>query len=104
MATAYIEEYSGAGGTTGILGQDGMTARQPASANTNVTYTTATQSTAFQATTRLIRLQASKTTVLHFAIGANPTATANSPYIPAGDHEYFGVEGGHKVSCYDGSS
>lgn len=104
MATAYIEEYTGSGGTTGILGQSGMTSRQPAAANTNVTYTTATQSTAFLAGTRLIRLQADKTTVLHFAIGADPTATANSPYIPAGSHEYHGVEGGHKVSCYDGSS
>ena len=67
-----------------------------------VTYTTSTQSAAFGSSTRMIRVIAD--TDVYLAFGANPTATANDIRVPANQVEYFGVNPGEKVACYDGSS
>ncbi len=67
-----------------------------------VTYATAVSSTAFAEHTNLIRVIADADVYLLF--GANPTADAGDIRVPADTVEYFGVQPGEKVSCYDGSS
>ncbi len=67
-----------------------------------VTYTTTTASAAFGATTKFIRVVADADAYISF--GLAPTATANSPFVPADKPEYFGVEAAHKIAAYDGSS
>jgi len=42
--------------------------------------------------------------IIRFEIGANPTATASSPAIPALDREYQPITLGHKVAIYGGSA
>lgn len=62
------------------------------------------QSAAFGAQTYAIRLGVSSGTAtsgMHFSIGFNPTATANSPYMPAGAIEYIAVNPGEKVAILD---
>lgn len=40
----------------------------------------------------------------HVAYGANPTATANDMYVPAGVSVDLAVQAGQKFSFYDGTS
>lgn len=67
-----------------------------------ITYTTSTQSAAFNADTNIIRVFAAVACFLEF--GVNPTATAGSLFLPPGTVEYFGVKPGSKVAVHDGSS
>ena len=67
----------------------------------NVTYTTATNSSAMQGGTKFVRIIADAAVYLDFNGSA---ATANSLRLPANTVEYFGVEKGQIISCYDGSS
>jgi len=67
-----------------------------------VTYTTSTQSAAFNTATKYIRVIC--TAKAHFVISTNPTATAATPYLPTDLPEYFGVEAGQKIAFYDGAS
>lgn len=67
-----------------------------------VTFTTATQSTAFKGETRIIRFYGS--VAFNLEIGTNPTATASSPRYAATTEYFRGVRGGQKLSVYDGSS
>jgi hypothetical protein len=71
-------------------------------ATQSVSYTTAAQSAAFAATCKFVRVIADAEVFLKF--GSNPTADASSIRLPADTVEYFGVEQGAKVSCYDGIS
>ena len=65
----------------------------------NVSYTTvSTQSAAFGATTKFVRIVADVDTRILF--GANPTALASaSVLMAAGSSEYFGVIPGDKVAA-----
>lgn len=67
----------------------------------NVTYTTAVASAAMADQTKMVRIIADADVYLDFT-GA--TATASSLKLPANAVEYFGVEKGQTISCYDGSS
>ena len=62
-----------------------------------VSFDGSVQSTAFSANTRIIRVVA--TTDCFIAVGANPTATTTSTYIPFGSVEYFKVAGAVKVAA-----
>jgi hypothetical protein len=95
MAKVLITEASGPG-------KYGMAVMGPSPATQAVTYTTSTQSTAFGANTNLIRVIADADVYLEF--GLSPAATANSVRVLANTVEYFGVNPGDKVACYDGSS
>lgn len=65
--------------------------------NQAVAFTTSSsQSSAFGAATRIVRLVA--TVDCHVAFGSNPTATTSSPLLPAGSVEYVAVTPGHKVA------
>ena len=81
-------------------------AEEPALTTQTVTYTTSTQSAAFNASprTRFVRIVCDAKA--HLVFGTNPTATANSPYVAADTPEYFGLAlgGTWKVAFYDGSS
>jgi len=67
----------------------------------NVTYTTATDSAAMSDNTKFVRIIADADVYLDFSGSA---ATASSLKLPANTIEYFGVEKGQVISCYDGSS
>ena len=67
----------------------------------NVTYTTATNSSAMSEGTKFVRIIADAAVYLDFNGSA---ATVNSLRLPADTVEYFGVEKGQVISCYDGSS
>ena len=66
------------------------------------TYTTNVASAAFATTTKFIRVIADADA--YYAFGLAPVATANSPFLSADRSEIFGVEAGHKIAAYDGSS
>lgn len=87
--------------TEGIPGAYGAQVMR-VGATQNVSFTTSNQSAAFDEATRLIRVIADADVFLAF--GDNPTATATAVKVPANSVEYFEVEGGSKVACYDGSS
>ena len=94
MAKAHIQEYH-------ELAEDGLGYRvpvgqEPAVAVQSVTYTTATQSSALNSSTRFVDA--------YVAFGDNPTADGDSMYLPVDTAEYFGVTPGTKISIYDGTS
>ena len=87
--------------TEGVAGMYGAQVMRTA-ATQAVTYTSSTASAAFNEATRLIRVIADAD--VYLAFGAAPTATANDIRVPADTVEYFEVNAGDKVACYDGSS
>ena len=100
-ATCKISEY-----TTMITDRQGRwvpVAMEPATVQT-VTYTTETDSAAFAATTRFIRIVCDAKA--HYIFSSNSTAaTASSPYLVADTPEYFGLRSSSlTISFYDGSS
>ena len=95
MAKLYVTEYSRLayveGSSVGQVGQD------PALAEQAFTFTTTTQSTAFNLGTQLIRVHTDA--ICSVAIGADPTATTSTRRMAAGQTEYFGVRPGHKIAA-----
>lgn len=101
MSNLSITEYSGVGESlTGIKIQAG---KEPAVTTQNVSYTTtSTQSSAFNASTRVVRIVADAASRVLF--GSNPTATAGgTTLIPANTPEYFSVNAGDKVAVIEAS-
>ncbi len=99
MSLLYVSEYKGVRQVEGGLSQVG---EEPATEQTPVTFTTAAQSAAFGAGVKVVRVIADANAWLLF--GEDPTATANSKFLPANSVEYFGVIAGQKVSVYDGAT
>lgn len=60
------------------------------------TAATSQQTNAFNANTQWIRLHSDG--IASVLIGANPTATADSPRVAAGSTEYFKVYPGHRLA------
>ena len=105
--TLHISEYNAIHKTN--VGDDpaigdgvAQTIKEPSVTTQAKDFTTATQSDAFNSSTRIIRVASN--TLCYIAFGANPTATATSMLLPAFGVEYFGVNGGDKISVYDGTS
>ena len=101
-ATCKISEYESL-----IVDNNGRwvpVAQEPAILVQNVTYTTSTQSTAFNSRTRFVRIVCDAKA--HFEFGTSPSATASDPYLSADTPEYFGVTRGSslEVAFYDGTS
>lgn len=95
MANGYITEFasmikapSGDAVQAGSL--DNATVQAP------VSFTTTTQSAAFAATTRFVRVQADAACFI--AYGSNPTATASGIPLAADMPEYFAVSSGNKIA------
>ncbi len=95
MATVFIEEFGDAGpGRGGQVLQAGM---QPSLTTQTVAIGgSSTQSSAFNAATRFVRIHTDA--ICSYAFGANPTATSSKPRMAAGQTEYFAVTPGHKVA------
>lgn len=55
-----------------------------------------TQSNAFNANTKFVRIHTDA--ICSVAFGANPTASATTARLAAGQTEFFGVRPGHKVA------
>ncbi len=100
MANIFVTEYNSI--QLGMPGYAAPIPLEPAVANQNVSFTTATQSVAFNASTRFVRLFS--TANCHVVFGANPTATAAKQKLIAEVEYWRGVVPGQKVSVYDGSS
>lgn len=98
-ANCYIAEF-------GVTAQDAngnkMPLAGPMLTSQVVAYTTSTQSTAFSANTRYIRVVCDAKA--HFTFGTNPTADANDPYFVADVPEYVGVNATWEIAFYDGTS
>lgn len=95
MANCQIVEFQGAQSDNQIPVGKSINAVQ------NVTYTSAANSAAMSAETKLIRVIADADVYLDFHGNA---ATSSSLKLPANVVEYFGVEKGQVISCYDGST
>lgn len=103
MATLWISEYAEL--AVDALGRVMQLGKEPAVAEQAVTYTTTTQSAAFNSRTRFIFVYGSATA--HIAFGVSPVAAATSKKIST-EGSWFGVTGGQpsglKLAVYDGSS
>jgi len=97
MATLDISEFTGL-----ALNGNSPFVQEPAVANSTVTFTTATQSSAFTDRTSIVKLVPSADCRIVF--GDNPTAVATSEFLAANQEVWRGVRPGQKLSVYDGSS
>jgi hypothetical protein len=95
MSTAYVTELTAL--ATHMTGA--QIAQMPPIAEQKVTFTTSTQSSAFNAATRYIRVH--PTSICSIAIGSDPTATTSTMRLAADQVEYFGVTAGHKIAFVD---
>lgn len=96
MSILYVSEYiTLAQSQAGIA----MCGQEPGLDQAPVTFTTTTQSAAFNAQAKFVRVYSDGD--CHIAFGANPTATTSNKKLTAGQAEYFGVTGGHKVAAVD---
>lgn len=89
MAKLYVTEYR----------QDAYDAPlpvEPALADQVITFSTNTQSAAFNAATRMVRIVADG--ICSVAFGANPTATTSNSRMAAGVERILKVQPGHKVA------
>jgi hypothetical protein len=92
MAKLYVTEYND---------YNLNSAQEPPVAVQAFTYSTTTQSSAFAAGTRLIRVHTDS--ICSVLVGRNPTATTSSPRMAAGTTEYFSVEAGLKIAAVTNS-
>lgn len=92
MATLYICEYSD------VLHGPGESSvgMEPGTDQTPITISTSSQSLAFKANTRLVRIHTDA--ICSIVFGANPTATTSNKRLPANQTEYFGVVPGMKLA------
>ena len=93
MATVYIAEFENMGSSQSGSPQ---IAAMPPLVEQTVAITTETDSSAFNAKTRFIRVHADA--VCSIAVGAAPTASTTTMRLASGQTEYFGVQPGHKLS------
>lgn len=100
MATAEIMEFA-----TMPTTQNGVAQAPslPATASQSVTFTTSSQSAAFNAATRFIWVRADA--AANIKGGKDPTATVSDvPQLQANTDYIFGVQPGDKIAFYDGTS
>lgn len=95
MAKVYISEYARAG--IGINGQLLAVGEEPALTTQTVAIGAGSvQSSAFNASTKFIRVHTDA--ICSVAFGSNPTATASTPRLAANSTEYFAVNKGDKIA------
>lgn len=94
MATLYVAEF---GGTNNDHGRGGSAAQSPPITEQTVSIGGAsTPSSAFSAGTTLIRVHTDA--ICSIKIGSNPTASATTARMTAGQTEYYGVRPGDKIA------
>jgi hypothetical protein len=99
MATLWVTEYGEPATPRGVVLP---IAKEPRVANQAVTFTTSTQSSAFNAETRYVRIVASVD--CHLEFGSSPTATTSTQKLFQGQEAWRAVTPAHKVAAYDGVS
>lgn len=100
MSTLYISEYDDIGYDVG--GTILPIATEPPVAEQTVSISgSSTQSSAFNASTRFIRVHTDA--ICSILIGSNPTATASKKRLRADHTEYFAVVPGHKLAVISNS-
>lgn len=100
--TIHVTEYETVIGLN-VGGQVILVPQEPALTTQVISFTTSTEcDDAFNVKTRFVRLWSTAKT--HIKFGASPTATANDTPLTGTQGEFFGVQPGHKVAAYDGSS
>lgn len=94
MATLYVTEFA----TMPVIGGVAVQiAPRPALATQTIAISGAsTQSSAFGATTRYIRIHTDA--ICSTAVGSNPTATTSGERLAADNTEYFAVQPGDKIA------
>jgi len=91
VATLYVSEFVGMG--TGANASPQAVMQPPLAEQTVSIGGSSTQSSAFNAKTRIVRLHADS--ICSVSFGTNPTATATTARMAANQTEYFSVpEGG----------
>lgn len=93
MAKLWITEL---GELSGLTWAPIPVGKLPPVAEQTVDFTTATQSAAFNDSTRHVRVRADAN--CHIAVGTDPTADTDSLPLGEGSAEYFDVQPGHKLS------
>lgn len=94
MATLYITEYQS-------LDQHGLPIDPPLAEQTVAIGGTSTQSSAFNANTRYLRLHTDA--ICSVLVGSNPTATAAKKRMADESTEWVQVAGGHKIAVITNS-
>jgi len=94
MATLWIREYRRIG--VDEAKREMPVPSEPGVADQTVTFTTATQSSAFNASTAYIRVIGSA--AFHYLVGSNPTATTSNLKWPADMPLDIEVTAGSKIS------
>lgn len=94
MAKLYLTEFSALPIDLNLATP--QLAKLPGLADQVVTYSGSTQSAAFSASTRFIRVHTDAD--CHIQAGANPTASVGHAKLIAGQTEYFGVNPGDKLA------
>lgn len=99
MAKLYVAECHSIGGSGGFA----VAAPQmpPVAEQTVSIGGTSTQSNAFNDSTRYVRVHTDA--ICSIAFGPDPTATANSARLAAGQTECFSVAPGHKIAVISNS-
>lgn len=87
MANLYITEYAQIG--VDSISRGVMSPQEPPLAEQVVSFTTSTQSAAFNADTRLVRIHTDA--ACHILFGANPTATTSKQKLIAGQTQFHAV-------------
>lgn len=95
MANLIVTEYASLGSDIGASRVP--VAAEPAVTTQTVTFTTTTQSNAFNASTRFVRLIADAN--CHLLFGPNPTATTSHQKVTANTVEWRAVNPGDKVAA-----
>lgn len=96
MAKLYVSEFASAKRVEGHGNTDYLDMQQW-KADQAVTFSTATQSAAFNEATHLIRVAADG--ICSIKVGADPTATTNNLRLIAGQEIILGVRPGWKISA-----
>lgn len=99
MATLYITEGKNLANGPYQEGIAQMMTLPPVAEQTKAIGASSVQTSAFNATTNLIRVHTD--TDCHIAVGSNPTATISTLRLVAGTTEYFGVKPGHKLAVIE---
>lgn len=95
MAIVDITEYEKL--ASDMTGKTVAGGQEPSITNQQVAITaSSTQSNAFDAKTNFVRVHADAPA--RISVGANPTASATTQRMAAGQTEYFGVKPGHKIA------
>ncbi len=106
MATLYTTEFNNptdtVDGSSVIIVPFVELGYEPALTTQKTTFTTAAQTSAFNADTNFVRLVA--TADCHILFGASPTATSSHEFFVANVEYWRGVGNGDKLSVYDGTS